>query len=122
MGVPGFGERYDVRHFLTAQSQCAEFADRCVQHHVRLQSTAPFGPCLKPPSDGGSCLDAQLLPNDGAAQRVKVRALRLPGQFTVLFHFSEQDGVLVTEVRNESRMEFVHTVNMHHLCRSWTHL
>ena len=57
-----------------------------------------------------------------AAQRVKMRSHGLPGQFTVLFHFSEQDGVLVTEVRNESRMEFVHTVNMHHLCRSWTHL
>ena len=122
MGVPGFGERYDVRHFLTAQSQCAEFADRCVQNHVRLQSTAPFGPCIKPPSDGGSCLGAQLLPNDGAAQRVKMRSHGLPGQFTVLFHFSEQDGVLVAEVRNESRMEFVHTVNMHHLCRSWTRL
>ena len=122
MGVPGFGKRHDVRHLLTAQSQGAEFADRCVQHNFWLQSTTPFGPCLKPPSDGGSCFGAQLLPNDGAAQSVKVRVLRLPGQFTVLFHFSEQDGVLVTEVRNESRMEFVHTVNMHHLCRSWTRL
>ena len=56
MGVPGFGERHDVRHFLTAQSQCAEFADRCVQHHVRLQSTAPFSPCLKPPSEVAAAL------------------------------------------------------------------
>ena len=119
-GTPCFSECHDVRYFLTAQSHGAEVAGRCVQHHVRLQSSAPFGPCLKPPSDGRCCFGAQLLPNDGAAQRVKVRSCWLPGQFPMAFHFSKQDGVGVAEVRNESLMEFVHTVNMHHLCHSWT--
>ena len=95
MGVPRFGERCDVLYLLTAQSQCTELADRCVQNQVRLQSTAPFGPFLKPPSDGGCCLGAKLMSNNGVAQRVKVGALRLPGSFTLANDFLEQDGVLV---------------------------